>query len=342
MKDSPGQRQQKHYKGKQRKNRIRRHAECIRMYLGSRHIAGKRNQLRPEPPLPHNRLHLRKRLYRRRRLGRFRRYYLGNNRRHRRIGRTREIQPKHQNSVASTSDASRAPARLQPPSLPCSSCSSARPRIRSAAHDALSASTTSSPTLQASSCGRNLSSPLLPIAIATFLCRRFRLVRSRGDPLNHLLNSAASIPASHSSAGLINSGRVCIPSFTATGAHRFHGQTSWQISQPNTCRPMGSRSSSAIAPFFSIVRYAMHRDASISRGATSAPVGQASRQRVQLPHRSAAACNETPAATGSEVTITPRSSHDPNSWFNTQVFLPIQPTPAFTAADRSTRGPVST
>src|SRR5258708_16455958 len=146
MKDSPGQRQQKHYKGKQRKNRIRRHAECIRMYLGARHIAGKRNQLRPEPPLPHNRLHLRKRLYRRRRLGRFRRYYLGNNRRHRRIGRTREIQPKHRNSVASISDASRAPARLQPPSRPCSSSSPAPPPIRSPPHPPLPPPTTSPPT----------------------------------------------------------------------------------------------------------------------------------------------------------------------------------------------------
>jgi hypothetical protein len=38
-----------------------------------------------------------------------------------------------------------------------------------------------------------------------------------------------------------------------TGALRFHGQTSWQISQPNTCRPRPSRMSSGIAPRFLFV-----------------------------------------------------------------------------------------
>ena len=76
----------------------------------------------------------------------------------------------------------------------------------------------------------------------------------------------------------------------------------------------------------------MHREASISLGPTSAWVGQASMHRVQLPQRSAATCNSSPAAISSEVTITPSSSQDPNPWFSTHAFLPIHPTPAFAAA----------
>lgn len=43
-----------------------------------------------------------------------------------------------------------------------------------------------------------------------------------------------------------------------------------------------------------------------------------------------------------EVSITPRKSHDPNCSFRTQVFLPIQPMPAYLAKMRSMTGPVST
>ena len=138
------------------------------------------------------------------------------------------------------------------------------------------------------------------------------------------------------SAGLTSSARgVIIRNPTRLGARRFHGQTSWQISQPNTCRPMCPRRSSAMLPFFSIVRYAMQRDASICRTsfsgvASSASVGQASTQRVHVPQRSAAAASSHRlyAASGSDVTITPSSSHEPSCWFSTQVLRPIQPTPA--------------
>src|SRR5712692_4497177 len=39
-----------------------------------------------------------------------------------------------------------------------------------------------------------------------------------------------------------------------SGAWRFHGQTSWQMSQPNTIRPMAGRNSSGIVPRSSMVR----------------------------------------------------------------------------------------
>ena len=69
----------------------------------------------------------------------------------------------------------------------------------------------------------------------------------------------------------------------------FHGHTSWQISQPKICIPIPARSSSGIGPCSSMVRYAMHRRASIdhqSPAGTNASVGQASMQRVHVPHRS--------------------------------------------------------
>ncbi len=88
----------------------------------------------------------------------------------------------------------------------------------------------------------------------------------------------------------------------------------------------------------------MQREASIWRGATSASVGQASMQRVQLPQRSTAGASDTPgiSATASEVTMTPSSSQEPICWLITQVFFPIQPMPARAANARSRIGPVST
>lgn len=102
----------------------------------------------------------------------------------------------------------------------------ATPRIRFTAHRALSASTSSSPLAQTSNCARYRGSPLFPIAIATFRCTLFFRVRSKGEPLNHRLNAAESISASHSSEGFTNPSRISIPAFTATGALRFHGHTS--------------------------------------------------------------------------------------------------------------------
>ena len=65
-------------------------------------------------------------------------------------------------------------------------------------------------------------------------------------------------------------------------AFRFHGQTSWHASQPNAHGAIPSR----IGFHCSIVRYGMHRRASMTRGATNASVGQEERHRSQEPHRS--------------------------------------------------------
>ena len=60
-----------------------------------------------------------------------------------------------------------------------------------------------------------------------------------------------------SSVATLSSGSaaITIPAGSlATGALWLNGHTSWQISQPNTCRPMPARSSSGMEPRFSMVR----------------------------------------------------------------------------------------
>ena len=86
-----------------------------------------------------------------------------------------------------------------------------------------------------------------------------------GDPLNHRSNSASSIAASHSSAGFTSASRACNSrsALTTTRRREFQGQTSWQISHPKTCRPIPSINPASIAPRCSMVKYEMHRAASI-------------------------------------------------------------------------------
>ena len=52
----------------------------------------------------------------------------------------------------------------------------------------------------------------------------------------------------------MSSGARAGASEAATGARRFQGQTSWQMSQPKTWRPMGARRDLVDGPFFSMVR----------------------------------------------------------------------------------------
>ena len=66
----------------------------------------------------------------------------------------------------------------------------------------------------------------------------------------------------------------------------FQGQTSLQMSQPKAQPSSCGASRPGSGPLCSMVRYAMHCVASSTRGSTSAPVGQASRHRVQVPQRS--------------------------------------------------------
>src|ERR1700686_1238093 len=187
--------------------------------------------------------------------------------------------------------------------------------------------------------GRNSLFPLLPMAMAALRRRPERLVRRMGEPRKTSRNSSADIWASQARAGFTNPGRGSNSVAVDAGALRFHGQTSWQISQPKTWRPMPTRRCSGIDPRFSIVRYEMHLLESSWYGARIASVGQASMQRVQVPHRSGAGMS---GASSRDVRITPKKNHEPLFLLMMQVFLPIQPTPAYFAKTRSTIGPVST
>jgi len=79
---------------------------------------------------------------------------------------------------------------------------------------------------------------------------------------------------------------------------RFHGQTSWQMSQPKTWFPIGSRNSFRdSAPQFDRqgrkYTFCIHDvglDESLRR--------QASRQRRQLPHKSGGGSSFAPSAVG--------------------------------------------
>ncbi len=90
------------------------------------------------------------------------------------------------------------------------------------------------------------------------------------------LNRSQSLTLSRPCLGLKSSSVV-------SRAYRFHGQTSWQSSQPKMRLPIGRRSGSGIGPLSSIVRYEMQRLASSSNGATIAPVGHASRHARHEP-----------------------------------------------------------
>ena len=83
----------------------------------------------------------------------------------------------------------------------------------------------------------------------------------------------------------------------------------------------------------------MHRRASSSYGARMAPVGQAAMHRAQVPQWFRAGGS---GSSSKSVRISPRKSQEPSPCTITFVFFPIQPTPARSAQERSSTGPVST
>jgi hypothetical protein len=147
------------------------------------------------------------------------------------------------------------------------------------------------PPASFSSGARKRSSLALPMAIATL--RRKPLYRARGIGLARNISRNSS---SESAASFSSGGAKCAAAkagSSVTGARRFHGHTSWQISQPKTWRPMAGRASSGAAPRSSMVKYEMHsRESSAHSGPSARPVGtmacvgQASMQRVHEPQRS--------------------------------------------------------
>src|ERR1017187_31126 len=84
------------------------------------------------------------------------------------------------------------------------------------------------------------------MAMATLRRRPERLVRRMGDPRKIARNSSADISASQARAGFTKPGRGSNSGAVDAGALRFHGQTSWQMSQPKTWRPIPTRRSLGI------------------------------------------------------------------------------------------------
>src|SRR5260370_22390151 len=166
-------------------------------------------------------------------------------------------------------------------------------------------------------------------------CSRVRLASLNKSGRNRVCSYAESLTVANA--------RDWTSASSVLGDFRFHGQTSWQISQPQTCRPIGSRNSSGIVPRSSIVKYAMQRLASSTYGSTIACVGHASRQRRQVPQRSGGGGSTGPrvGAKGRLVNNTPRKSQEPNDWLISNVFFASHPSPAYFAAARSCTGPVS-
>jgi hypothetical protein len=83
----------------------------------------------------------------------------------------------------------------------------------------------------------------------------------------------------------------------------------------------------------------MQRVASSTLGSTKASVGQASRQRVQVPQCSVE--NGSSGARSRSVKIDPMKVQEPAPGRMSMAFLPIQPSPARSASSRSGTGPVS-
>ena len=105
---------------------------------------------------------------------------------------------------------------------------------------------------------------------------------------------------------------------------------------PGRCRsrrratPIAGAVLGGISPRSSIVRYEMQRVESSTPGATSACVGHASRQSVQVPHWSSAGAS---TSSGRLQMISARKIHEPSCGLITQVFLPIQPMPGVLRVD---------
>ena len=182
-------------------------------------------------------------------------------------------------------------------------------------------------------------SPELPSAIATLRTKRSRPVRLTGVPANFARKAASSSRASSASGGATNSSRCTSRASRPASANLFQGQTARQSSQPKTRLPIPSRSSGAMCPLCSIVRYEMQRRLSRRYGAGKASVGHTSRQRRQEPQRSGSGSS---AGSSAVVKIEPRKSQLPNARETSTVCLPCQPSPAAAASGFSITGAVST
>jgi hypothetical protein len=127
-------------------------------------------------------------------------------------------------------------------------------------------------------------SALLPIATAIFRRRPASFARVIALPFTMRRRPASDCRQRSTRRGRSRPSRGCHGASDDVGAGWLYGQTSWQMSHPYTWPPIDARSASGIDDRSSMVRYERQRLESSTAGSTSAPVGHASRQRVQLPH----------------------------------------------------------
>ena len=173
-----------------------------------------------------------------------------------------------------------------------------------------------------------------------FLRSFFKPVRSTAVPLNSFLKVGLSRFSQLGFCMFIkscegsNAGSLCGRTF------RFHGQTSWQISQPKIhCFHFPWNSFGISSPRYSMVRYEIHLRASNSK-ADKAPVGQASIHCMQLPQQFATVSASGVSAKSSM--IWPIKKNEPPFRLMSMVFFPINPSPARHAVARSSTGAEST
>ncbi|MNC32402.1 hypothetical protein D3C75_807520 [compost metagenome] len=116
------------------------------------------------------------------------------------------------------------------------------------------------------------------------------------------LNSLLLMVRIGSKSGLACSGSGCNSALCTAFFPLFLGQTCWQVSQPYSRLPIGTRNSSGIMSLL-WVQKDKHRLALSCRGPAKASVGQASRQRVQSPQPSPKGVS---GGNGKSVIISPR------------------------------------
>jgi len=121
---------------------------------------------------------------------------------------------------------------------------------------------------------------------------------------------------------------------------RFHGQTSWQVSQPNVQSSKRPLKLAGIASFNSIVKYEIHLDPSTIFGATIACVGHASTQAVQLPQWSVV--TGWSYSNSKSRMISAKKKKEPFCLLIRLAFLATHPRPDFCAQDFSNIGAEST
>ena len=186
-----------------------------------------------------------------------------------------------------------------------------------------------------------MTSRLLPSATAQLRASPARPARHTAVPRNRCSNSASVSPRHSTRSGNGTGPDTVVADRASSGAgarRALMGHASWHRSQPNAHVPISGRSSSGIAPRCSMVRYAMHRRASITPGATIAPVGHAGMHARHVPQPRLLGLS---GGRRSDNRISASITYEPASRVISDACLPVNPMPARSAMARSIAQPWS-